>query len=245
MFDENEDNSDIQDSGDFLGGSRTLDTGVFDFVIDMAYYDKSTGGAGSLTLSLKSKEGVELKQTLWIKSGNKKGNKIFYVDKKNNKRYLPGFEIADAIALLSVKKSILKVVPEIKTVMVYDFDEKKELPTQKEVLVELIGAEICLGVTKQIVDKNVDDGNGEWVPSGVTRTENEIQKVFRMKDGMTVTEIRAKATESVFKAKWLEKNEGNVIDKTVAQKGEQTAPVDSAAAGSTDTSTSDEDDMFG
>lgn len=245
MFDNTDDQQDIQEETDFLGGSRFFETGIYDFVIDMAYYDKSKGGAGSLNLTLKTKDGRELKQTLWVKSGDKKGNKNFYIDGKQQKRYLPGYIVADGIALLGAKKSIIKIAAETKTISVYDYEAKKELPVQKDVLVELLGVEITLGVKLNIVDKNEDDGNGNYIATGVTRRENEIDKVFRTADSMTVPEVRAKAEVPVFKDKWAEKNTGEIFDRTVAQKGERTeADVDGGTSSSSSSDDGDGDDMF-
>ena len=45
------------------------------------------------------------------------------------------------------------------------------------------------------------------------KEENEIDKVFRASDGLTVTEVLAEATEPVFKNTWSEKNTGVTRNK--------------------------------
>lgn len=197
-------------------GAGALDSAIYDFIVDMAYLDKSQGGANSLNLHLKDKSGKVLRTTLWITSKDAKGNKNYYeIDGK--KRYLPGFNQANAIAMLGVGKEISALVPETKSVKVYDFDLKKEVPKEKQVLMELLGAEISCGVIKQVVDTNTKNAQGVYVASGKTREENEIDKCFRTSDGMTVAELRAGETLPVFKEKWEAKNTGTVRNKSAGK----------------------------
>jgi len=203
----------IQEAGDVLGGGGVLDTDIHKMVVEMAYADKSAGGALSLNLSFKGSNGTSLRTTFWVTSGTAKGGHNYYVDKQGNKQFLPGYSQANALCLLTVGEELANVAPETKTIGIYDYDLKKEVPKQREVLMPLIGQEVSLGVIRQIVDKNVKNDAGIYVPSGETREENEIDKIFRASDGMTVVEIRAEATEAVFYNKWLEKNKGVVRNK--------------------------------
>lgn len=202
----------VEDETDFLGGGA-LESGLYDFAVDMAYFDKSQGGANSLNLHLKAANGAQLRTTLWVTSGDAKGNKNYF-EKDGKRRYLPGFNQANAIAMLGIGKELSALTPEKKTIKVYDFKEKKEVNQEKDVAMELIGAPITCGVIKQIVDKNIKNDQGIYVASGQTREENEIDKCFRTSDGMTVAELRAGETEPLFKEKWAAKNTGNTRDRS-------------------------------
>ena len=71
------------------GGGFTKPTGVYDMIVDTAYMGKSQKGAVSLNLILKSAQSGDnttFRQTLWVASGDAKGNKNYYVDKNNKKR---------------------------------------------------------------------------------------------------------------------------------------------------------------
>ena len=229
----------IEDDGDSLGGSfGPLDSGIYKFAIDMAYLDKSSGGAMSLNLALKTADGKSLKTTIYITSGDTKGNRNYFMVKKagqetGERRYLPGFVVGNNIALLAIGKELSELTPEEKTINVYDFTQKKDVPKQKQVLMDLLGAEIDLGVMKQVVDKNAkNDATGNYEPTGETREENEVVKAFRSRDGLTVAEITAGVTESVFLQQWVDKNAGQVRDKTSGKKGASGttgAPTASAA----------------
>jgi len=252
MFENLQRDANIADETDFLGGGGPLETDVYSFVVDMAYIDKSSGGAMSLNLQLKTADGKSLKQTIYVTSGDAKGNRNYYMVKKNGqetgeKRYLPGFNVGNAICLLAIGKELSQLQPEEKTINVYDFTQSKEVPQKKDVLMELLGAEIDLGVRKQIVDKNKNVAApgqpANYQPTGETRAENEIDKVFRSRDGMTVAEVTAQAEESTFRQKWVDLNQGKTRDKSTAQaggatQGLPTASAAGAAPGSADVGTS-------
>lgn len=196
----------IHDEKDVVAVGGPLDSGIYPAIVNLAYLDKSAGGALSLNLHLKI-EGREVRQRLWITSGDAKGNKNYY-ERKGEKHYLPGFNVANSLCLLTVGKEIAQLEPEEKTVSLYNFDAKAEVPTKVQVLTELIGQEAQFAIIRQTVDKNVKDANGSYVPSGEVRDENEIDKIFRARDNMTTAEIRAQANEATFHITWNEKFAG-------------------------------------
>lgn len=199
--------STIQADKDVIGGSKfgAWESGAYDTVIELAYVDESKGGAMNINFVFKTQDGKELRQQIYVTSGKEKGQTNFYTDKDGNKKYLPGFTQANDICLLSSGEALSDIETETKTLSLYSFEQKKEVPTKKEVLVDLIGKEITLGVVKVIEDK--------YNKPGETRTINDISKVFRTSDRMTANEIRSEETEATFYAAWKEKNTGIVINK--------------------------------
>jgi len=230
MFDNLKTDENIAGDSDRLGGGYILESDAYNFVVDMAYMDESKGGAMSLNLSLKTQAGDLLKQTFWLTGGRAKGQNNYYIDKTTgDKHYLPGFNQANNICLLSIGKSIADVGHETKSVNVYNPELKKEAPTAKEVLTELIGAQITLGVVKQIVDKTTKNANDQYVPTGETREENEVDKAFRTKDGLTAAEIRAGATDAEFLKAWTEKNKGVTRNKAKGVAAGNASPISAAS----------------
>jgi len=227
--------SSIEEENDVLGGNGPLDTDAYAMAIDMAYFDTAASGAISVNLTFTDATGRSVRQTIYVTSGTAKGGKNYYMVKKDGKetgekRYLPGFNIANAIALLSVGKEIADVETEEKTINVWNSELRKEAPAKKQLLTELMGSEITLGLVKQIVDKNVKNpSTGMYEPSGETREENEIDKVFRTKDHLTVAEIRADATEAAFYDKWVAKNQGNTRNKAKGGGTQGTSGLPGAA----------------
>lgn len=225
--------NDIAEEKDSVGGSFVLDSGVYPAKVSLAYLQKATSGALALVLHLTTDAGKEIRQTLWMTSGTAKGGLNYYVDKNGDKQYLPGFNMANSLCLLTVGKEISQIETEQKVVNVYSSTAKAEVPTNVEMLVELLGQEILVGLIKQVVDKTQkNETTGEYVPTGETREENEIDKLFRVRDSKTTAEIKAQAPEAAFIHTWKKKWEGQVKDKATKQAGAAGAPkAASLAAG--------------
>ena len=94
--------------------------------------------------------------------------------------------------------------------------DRKELEVSKHQYINLL----------KTVDKTKkNDATGQYEPTGETREENEIDKLFRASDRMTTAEIRAKAAEASFAFTWETKNTGVTKNKS---KG---APAGTGTAG--------------
>lgn len=224
----------IEDEKDVLGGSRTRESGLYPMTVSMAYLSQSAGGATSLNLTLKDDAG-EIRQTLWMTSGKAKGGLNYYTDKNGEKKYLPGFVHANSLCLLAVGKEISALDTEDKVLNIYSPEAKKEMPTKVPVLMDLLNQEILVGLIKQVVDKSAKDAAGNYQPTGETREENEIDKLFRARDRMTTAEIRAQAGEAAFADSWETKWKGQTKNKAsgVAATGKVGAPGASAPAANT------------
>lgn len=227
--------SSIANEKDSIGGSRAIETGIYTLTVQHAYIGKSSGGAISLNLNLKTEDNKELKQQLWMTSGTAKGGKNFYTDKNGDKQYLPGFLMANSLCLLTVGKEISELDTEQKVIPLYNADAKAEVPTKVDMLMDLIGKEITAAVFKQTVDKTKkNESTGAYEPTGETREENEIDKFFRASDKKTTAEIRAQAEEATFVHTWEKKYAGQTRDKSKgASSANGTAGAPKAASGTT------------
>ena len=185
--------SSIANEKDSVGGSRVLESGLYKAVVTLAYGSKSDGGAMGLVFRAKTDEGQEINQTFWMTSGTAKGCKNYY-EKDGQKNYLPGFVQANALALLTVGKEISELDAETKVVNVWNKDAKAEVPTKVEMLTDMLGKEILIGLIKQTVDKTKKDDAGVYQPTGETREENEVDKLFRASDRKTTSEKIGRAS---------------------------------------------------
>ena len=197
---------------DVLGGSRTVPSNVYPAGIKLAYLDAAASGAicvvFDFAMLVNGKERNH-KETIYISNKNKE---FTYKDKQSGEaKPLPGFVTVDSICKAVTGKSITELSTEKKTIKVYDYDQKAEVPQEKEVLMDLIRGKLELGIIETIVDKNVKTDNG-YVPSGETREQNELSKVFN-EDGLTQLEKESGATEAKFKAAWVEQYAGKKINK--------------------------------
>jgi hypothetical protein len=195
----------------------------------MAYLSKASSGALGLVLTLKTDAGKEFRQTLWMTSGTAKGCKNYY-EKDGEKRYLPGFNHANSLALLTCGKEISQLDTETKVVNVYSAEAKSEVPTKVEVPMDLLNKEILVGLLKQTVDKTKKNDAGVYEATGETRDENDIDKLFRAKDRMTRAEIRAQAETATFVDTWDAKHTGTTKMKAKGASGTAGAPKAPGAA---------------
>ena len=196
-----------------LGGGFVKPTGLYPLVVDMAYLAKSQGGAMSLNLHLRMADdpSVIIRQTLYVTSGDKKGNKNFYLDKNKKKRLLPGMIQADQIAAITTGKRMAVLTPEEKTIKLWDYESQAEKPTKVHALTEMIGQSILVGLLKVRTNKVKRDSNGKYVDQVDDRTFNEIDKIFHA-DGFSVTEKAAEAETAQFHLRWADKYPEDFID---------------------------------
>lgn len=217
----------IQEEKDTLGGGGyILESDAYALTITLPYVIKSNGGAMGLVLHCTTQEGKNYRETLWVTSGTAKGGKNYYEDKNGEKRYLPGFSMANAIAIMTTGKELGQLETEVKVANVYSKEAGKEVPTKVDVIVELVGKVFVGGILKQLSDKTAPDATGVYQPTGETREENVLDKIFN-EAGLTIAELRAGHTEPAFLNDWTTKWKGQVKDRST--KGAGTAGTPSAA----------------
>lgn len=232
LFDNLKTSNDVEKAEDRLGGGGgPLESGVHDAKITLAYIDYAKSEAMSLNLHF-DVGGNTLRQTLWMTSGKAKGCKNYYTDRNGKNQYLPGFIVANDLALLAADTEISGLDHEEKAISLYDYEAKKEVPQKKIVLPDLMGQSVKLGVLKQVVDKTaMNEATNEYEPTGETREVNEIVKVFHSEFGVTVTEAQAGEREPGFMTRWAEKNTGKTVNRAKgAKEGGPTAGAPAAAA---------------
>jgi len=209
---------------DSIGGNGPLESGLYRMTINMAHINVAASGALGLVLTMKTEDKKEVRQTLWMTAGKAKGGNNYYTDKNGEKQYLPGYLQANAIALLAAGKEISEMDTEEKVINQWNSEAKAEVPTKVPAIMDLIGKEIIVGLIKQTVDKTTKNDAGTYVPTGETRDENEIDKIFRASDKMTTAEIRAQATEPTFYETWNNKWTGETKNKAKGATGTAGAP---------------------
>jgi hypothetical protein len=239
MFDNLKAVEGVEQEKDVTSNRVPLESGIYPAIIKLAYTGKSKGGAMSVTIHAEV-EGKMHRETLWVTSGDAKGNLPFYTKQDGSKAYLPGYNVFEAISQLAADKPASALSAEPKMVKLYSFEERKETLQQVDVIAELLDKPVYLGLLKVIEDKTENDGAGNYVPTGETRELNQIDKVFRASDRMTVTEAKANAESPDFYNRWDASNTGNTRDKSTKDAGKSGAPtmtatVTAAAAPATKT----------
>lgn len=228
---------------DYIGGGGVLDTDIYPAKIKYAYIGKAANSnARNLTLSLLI-NGSEVTRSIWMT--NRDGD-VTYKDKKTKEeKNLPGFNQVNSLAMLLLSKEIGELDVEEKTLNLYDFDAKKEIPQAVDCFVDLHDLELQVAIQRQTVDKTEkNESTGDYEPTGETRDVNEFIKFFPAERLVTISEV-AHFVESLggtfdevladgdlgkaiskmeedgsYATKWLEKNRGETWDRSTGKKKE-------------------------
>ena len=201
----------MEEQKDILGGFSLLDTNVYPATIKVAYAGKSPSGAMNITLHADI-EGKEYRETVYIT--NKNGEN-FYVNKNDGKKNpLAGFTIINDLCQICCGKALNQMDTENKILMVYDNSLQKEVQTSVPVIMDLCEKKVGLAIVKEKRFKAVND-NGTYKETDEIRENNVITKVFDPDTRQTVYEINHHLTqEPLFCDKWVEKNQGQIFDRT-------------------------------
>lgn len=204
----------IQEEKDTLGGNfKTPDSGIYEAMIKYAYLSQAQSGAGAVNFEF-DLEGMTHRETMYVTSRNG----VNYYEKDGQRHYLPSFLNADAIALFATSKPLAEQTTQPKVIKLYDFNQKKEVPTEVPMLTELLGKKVKLGIIKEKSFKQAKDSSGNYVNTDEIREHASVSKVFSPTDNRTTSEVRAGKTEAEFYTQWLDKWQDQIKDNTVNTK---------------------------
>jgi hypothetical protein len=234
LFDKVSTSSTVKAEVDVVRGQKKepLASNIYNAIIKYAYAIKSKGGALGVTVVLTTPEGRELKEIQYITSGDAKGNKTYY-EKENAETKameqfsLPGFNAIDSLCRLVLGKGVLECDNEKRTIKLYDYDTKTELPKEVDMLIDLVGKPVAVAVLNQIEDKTAKSAQtGAYEPTGKTYSTNVIDKYLDADDRKTAQE-KANNVEATFAEAWLTKWKDQVSNQSTTSKtaGQPGAPA--------------------
>lgn len=233
---------------DRLGGGGVLETGVYPFVIDSAYTTESKKNAVGIVVNLLvGDNNHRFSETFWITTGSDKGCNPYY-EKDGQKSWLPSYVMLDAFTKMVNGKGITDQDTAERSVNIYDYEGKKEVPTKVEVLTDLLKVTGFVAIQKTRSNKQVKGDNG-YVDSPDERFTNNVVKFFNQ-DRQTSTEHAAKAAGAFIDA-WAEKNNGKLVDKYKVVQGvasgapKRPVPPTQAPNASAASAPAESDDLFG
>lgn len=198
------------------GGSFTVDSGVYEAKIDKAYLVNSTSSkAVGVKIEATLSNGKKFRDTIYVTNGEGKNT---YVNKDGKACYLPGFETVSNISLIVTGKELADLTPEDKVVEVYNAELKRNAPTTVKMLMELVGADIMLGIAKTKSFKQAKSATtGKYENTAEIVEGNELINSFTM-SGFTALELKAKATEVNFIKQFMEVYKADYV-KDQTKKG--------------------------
>ena len=198
----------VEEEKDTVGNGGALDSGVYSGVLDLVYMDKSKNGAKSINIHF-NVDGKTVRQTVYISN---RAGEYTYKDKKTGEaKPLPGYSQMDAFFKAVTGKGIAGGQELVeKTLKLYDFDAKAEVPVPRECFMDAQGQKIAIGIIKVSEEKTTDSGGGVYVGTGEYREINEFDKYFDADTGLTTLEKTAGITVPEFLNTWKDKKEGTV-----------------------------------
>lgn len=242
------DNVDVDDSleaniKDSLSGAfDPVVSGVYNMVVKMAFLDASKGGANYVKLECEDAQGNHFREDVYFT--NRKGE-TSYEDRQGVKQLNPGFNRLNAMSQLLCDKTLKQAGKETETKMVdvYDFNQKKMVPMEKEVIMLWIGKPIKMGLIHLIEDKTQQNDAGKYVPTGDVREKNECDKCFRASDNKTLSEVLTE-TPATFLNDWKVKWEGQTKDKAKRVRDTSLPAVGATEGGGAVTPNATPSDLF-
>lgn len=207
----------VEQEKDF--SKRTLDTNEYPGTLTMAFAGAAASGARFVTLMFKLDNGRDYSEQIYIT--NKSGGNTYEKDGKQH--YLPGFQLVNNIAMLTAGKPLMELAGEVetRTVKLYDWDAKKELPQDVPAIIPMMGKRVLIGITEEEYEKstyNKDTNTRDY--TGEVAVKNSLHKAYHPDTRQSVVELRDGAEATALDA-WLKSNKGKV--KAAVLKGKASA----------------------
>lgn len=206
----------ISDSRDSV--SYFLDSGIYDMVIEHAYFREGDSGTKGIEIKLVDSEDPtkSMRQFLWF--ANSEGR----TSHGESNRLYPTTEVTkDLLEIVNNEELSPQVFSdaeklqelfafEPKTIEVYDFEARAELPTEVLLSTTLTGEIVKVGIIKEVSDNYKEPSK--------SRTQNIIDKIFDPNTGQTVLERRTDE-EAIFGEKvWRGRDSTYVSDRRKQSK---------------------------
>lgn len=212
-----------KDTDKLGGGYSPLASGLYKAKIAYAYTTVSKGGAMGVVTKFNvftsdNDKPRALNQTFWVSNRN---GETFYTDKDGVPHNLPDFNTLNQLCGLITGKSLIECETEERQINLYNVDAKKELPTSVSCIIDLLDADVILGIKQIRTNKQEKNSLGEYVDTAEERVFSEIDKFFIEKNGnvLTFNELREGATETNFANEWADKWTDKVDNRYKEVKG--------------------------
>lgn len=213
----------MNENSDRIGRTyKPLESGIYRAEVVYAYGTQSKNGASGVVVKFnilqEDKEPYPFTETFWV--SDRKGN-TFYLTKDGKAHNLAGFNQANHLCELLAGVPLAEIEAEEVTLPLYNFDQKKEVPTTVKALTTLHDKELALAIKHVRENKREKStSTGDYEPTNEERFFNEIAKVLLIKDGQCFTydEIKAEVNPE-YAEEWLQQWEGELDNRYKEIKG--------------------------
>ena len=214
----------LQEKSNNIGaGYQPLPSDIYQAEIVYAYGTVSKGGAKGLVVKFNilrdNEEPYPYTTTFWV--SDKKDN-TFFVDSNGNPHNLPGFRLANHLCAIVLGKQLKDVDFEPVTLNLYNFEQRKELPTEVQAIPDLFDQTVALAIKHVRENKQEKStATGEYEPINEERFSNTVAEVFGInKDGEVYNyDELADGLPFEFANKWLKYWKDRTDDKYKEVKG--------------------------
>ena len=209
---------------------RTLDSDIYGATIKMIFVGQAKSGARNVTIQLKTADGKDYSETIYVT--NKEGKNTY--EKDGKEFFLPGFLLVNNLAIMTTGKGLHDFVEddiETKTVKLYDYDAKKELPTDVQAVVPMIGKQVMVAILEEEFAKSkLNESTKKYEPTGEYGVRNVMVKTYNPETRQTAVEMRDDK-EAAQADSWLEANKGKLktVERTAAPANQRTASAPTAS----------------
>lgn len=212
----------VERSEDRTGSSFSLfDSDIYEAVIKAAYVTTASSSAAQALNLIFTIEDKEYKETIWVTNKN---GECSFIDKRNDKQtFLPGWQMANDIAMMTTGEEFRDCEFEEKVIKLYNYDLKQETPTSVPMCTAMVGKKILLAIQKRIVNKQEKSADGSYIDTDDTKEENVLDKVFHPDTRQTLSEA-LQERDAGFYEKWLETNKGKTRDARKNKSGNTAKP---------------------
>lgn len=213
MFDKFKKADQVEEQTDSLGGYSLFESGLYTDTVKLVFFGKSQSSDAQFAEIHMDIGGQNMSERIYFTNG--KGENTYSKDGKDY--FLPGFEMLNDLCLITTGSELVDLEDSIeeKTVKLYDYEAKKDLPKNVPCLTAVMGEKVTAAIIKQTVDKQKkSDATGNYENTGETRDENVFSKFFDVDSGMTVPEAHKGDEEATFIHAWDKKNTGVTRDRS-------------------------------
>jgi len=209
------------------GGNYIKETGVYPFIVKMAYGGQSKGGAYFIDLTLETEDGKKLNVREYITSGTEKGTRPYYFDKDGKQRALPGYAKMNAVDVILTGNAGQYPETVTKQIPLWNKEAEKEVLTEAEVVEGWLGKPIT-GLVQMVREfkRAQNPTTKKWEDTSETRDLTEVVHFVDAVTGQTRSEKMADKEASVC-AKFQDKYDSDFVYDKTKGKGKPAA----AAAG--------------
>jgi len=217
-----------------------LPSGIYPMQIKVAFVSIGATGSTNIVLHAESPDGQFFKTSECVISGDAKGNHPYYIY-SGKKIPLMGWANMQQLCQLTLNKELSEMETEEKTIKLYDYESKKELPKEVDMITDLIGEAVYMAIREVRSIKQVQLESGAWVDTEGEDLEivskNEIDKVYDIESKLTVIERDAGETEHAKYDNWEKVNKDKVKYKKGVKDLEKNGAKAAGTAGSPATTT--------